>query len=196
MEKVNAIRRTACRAATVAAVLGLGACASPPPPFPDLPRLSVATQITSRNMCGLGVSPAITIGNAPAATSSYRFRMINTDVLLQEPWQTTIAAAPNGYTEGALADYEGPCFGERRLYTAAPYFIYRFEVLALDAGNRPVAYGQTSLVVWSISATIEQEKAAGGGSVPMLPPAPPPSSINPLINPALNPRLSGPSYEP
>ena len=196
MEKVNAIRRLACRAAAVAAVLALAACAPPPPPFPDLPRLSVATQITSRNMCGLGVSPAITIGNAPAATASYRFRLVNTDVLLQDPWQTTIAATPNGYSEGALPDYEGPCIGELRLYSAAPYFIYRLEVLALDAQEPPAAYGQTSMVVRSISATIEQEKAAGGRAAPVPRPMPPVGSVNPLINPALNPRLSGPSYEP
>lgn len=162
MEKVNAIRQPVWRAAAVAAVLALVACASPAPPFPDLPRLSVGAQITSRNMCGLGVSPAIAIGDAPAATARYRFRMINTDILFQEPWQTTVAAASNGYSEGALADYEGPCFGERRLYAPAPYFIYRLEVLALDARDRPLAYGQTSMVVWSLSDVLEQEKAAGG----------------------------------
>jgi len=196
MENVNAIRRMKGHAAAVAALLALPACASPPPPFPDLPRLNVATKITSRNMCGLGVSPAITIANAPAATASYRFRMTNTDVLFQEPWQTTIAATPNGYREGALADYEGPCFGERRLYTLAPYFVYRFEVLALDGRDRPVAYGQTSLVVRTISEMIEQEKAAGGGPVPTLPPTPPAGMVDPIINPGLYPRLPGQIYEP
>lgn len=196
MEKVNAIRRPVRRAAQAAALLALAACASPPPPFPDLPRLSVATQITSRNMCGLGVSPAIAIGKAPAATARYRFRMTNTDVLLQTPWQTTVPAAANGYGEGALADYDGPCIGELRLYATAPYFVYRFEVLALDAQDRPLAYGQTTLVVQSIGETVEREKAAGGRSVSMPPPLPPASSVNPIINPAMYPRLPGPIYEP
>jgi hypothetical protein len=145
-------------------------------------------------MCGLGVSPAITIGSVPDATARYRIRLSNTDVLFQTPWQTTVAAAPNGYAEGALTDYEGPCFGERRLYAPAPYFVYRFEVLALDARDRPLAYGQTSVFVRSISEMIEQEKAAG--SVPTPPPTPPASSVNPIVNPALYPRRSGPMYEP
>jgi hypothetical protein len=203
MEKVNAIRRPVYRAAPVAAVLALAACASPPPPFPDLPRLSVATRITSRNMCGLAVSPAITIGNAPAAAARYRFRMTNTDVLFRQPWQTTVPATSNGFREGALADYEGPCIGELRLYAPVPYFTYRFEVLALDAQDRPLAYGQTTLLVQSIGETVEQEKAAverekaaGGQSVPAPPPTPPASSVNPIINPALFPRQPGTIYEP
>jgi hypothetical protein len=196
MENGNAIRRAARRAAPAVGLLTLAACANPPPPFPDLPRLNVATQITSRNMCGLGVSPAIDIGKAPAATERYRIRMTNMSVLWQDPWETTATAAPGGFREGALADYEGPCIGERRLYALTPYLSYRFEVLALDARDRPLAYGQTSLVVRSISETIEQERGAAGGSTPLPPASPLESAINPIVNPALNPRHPGTIYEP
>jgi hypothetical protein len=197
MDKVNAIRRRVGRAAApAAAVLAVAACASPPPPFAELPRLTVSTQITSRNMCGMGVSPAIAITKAPTATARYRFRMTNIDVLFQDPWETTVVAVENGYREGALPDYEGPCIGELRVFAATPYFRYRFEVLALDAQDRPLAYGQTSLVVRSIAETVEQEKATGGRVVAAPPPRPPVDTVNPIINPALNPRLLGPSYEP
>jgi hypothetical protein len=197
MGKVNAIRHPvsgACRAMAPLALLTLAACASPPPQFPELPRLDVATRITSRNMCGLGVSPAVSIANAPAATARYRFRMTNTDVLFQQPWQATVPATPTGYGEGALPDYEGPCLGERRLYTYSPYFNYRFEALALDAQDRPLAYGQTNLVVQSLPETIELERAARGQAAPLR--TPPPGTVNPIINPALYPRLPGPIYEP
>jgi hypothetical protein len=196
MDKVNAIRRGMWRAAPAVALFFLTACASPPRAFPDLPRLNFVTNITSRNMCGLGVSPAITIANAPQATASYRFRLVNTDVLFQEPWQTTVAAAPSGYREGAIPDYEGPCFGERRLYALAPYFRYRFEALALDGRDRPLAYGQVSMIVRTISETIELEKAAAAGAAPPPPTVPPASEINPMVNPALYPRLPGVIYEP
>ncbi|HEY1231171.1 MAG TPA: hypothetical protein VGF26_28035, partial [Ramlibacter sp.] len=65
------------------------ACASPPAPFPDLPRLDVSTRLTSRNVCGLGVSPPINIAKAPSATAQYRLRMTNMDVMFQQPWQAT-----------------------------------------------------------------------------------------------------------
>jgi hypothetical protein len=198
MEKGNAIRRQIGRAAaSAAALLALAACASPPPPFAELPKLTVATRITSRNMCGMGVSPAITIRGAPSATARYRLRMTNIDVLFQEPWQTTAAATEDGYREGALPDYDGPCLGELRIYAPVPYFRYRFEVLALDTQDRPLAYGQMTLLVRSIGDTVEQEKAAGGRVVTEPPPPiPPADTVNPIVNPALNPRLRGPSYEP
>jgi hypothetical protein len=196
MENGNAIRRTARRAAPAIGLLALTACATPPPPFSDLPRLNVTTQITSRNMCGLGVSPAIDIGDSPAGTERYRIRMTNMSVLWQDPWETTATAAPGGFREGALADYEGPCIGERRLYALTPYFSYRFEVLALDARDRPLAYGRTSLLVRSISETIEQERAAASRSTPLPPASPPESAIDPVVNPALNPRFPGSIYEP
>ncbi len=195
--KGNVIRRLVRAAAPAAVLLTLAACATPPPPYPELPRLAVSTQITSRNMCGMGVSPAINIRNAPAAATQYRLRLVNVDVIFQEPWQTTVAASPDGYREGALADYEGPCIGERAFDATGSYFTYRFEALALDAQNRPVAYGQTSLPIRSIGATVERERATGGGQpAPFPADLPSPMTVNPMINPALYPRLPGPSIEP
>jgi hypothetical protein len=203
MQNVNAIRRSPIRGARTLLAFSaclLGACASSPPPFPELPQLDVATQIKSSNMCGLGVSPAISIGKAPEATARYRIRMTNVDVLFQEPWQTTAPARPGGYLEGALPDYQAPCVGDLSLYIAYPYYIYRFEVLALDSQDRPLAYGQITVPVRNISTLLEQERAARSASPAAAPPPPPlpplPPTIGPLVNPALQPRLPGPTYEP
>jgi phosphatidylethanolamine-binding protein (PEBP) family uncharacterized protein len=195
MQNVNAIRRLIRRIRPMMFVPVAGAiaaCASPPPPFPELPRLGVSTHIGSRHMCGFGISPPINISNAPATTARYRLRMTNTDVLFQTPWQTTVPAVANGYAEGAVADYQGPCVGELRLYAAYPYYYYRFEVLALDAQDRPLAYGQTTLIVQAINHALDQERAARGST----PPPVPPPTLSPALNPALQPRLPGPVYEP
>jgi hypothetical protein len=169
----------------------VGACASPSPPFSNLPRLKVNAVITSRNLCGFGVSPAIKIADAPPATAQYQLRMTNMDVLFHKPWQTTAPAAPNGYGEGALSNYEAPCVGERRLYNmSAPYFVYRLEVLSLDAQNKPLAYGQTSFAVKSIDDTLSDERGTNG---PALPPSTP-QTVGPYLNPAIIPQVR-PTFE-
>src|SRR5262245_49213855 len=124
MGNVNAIRGRALAPLALLLVGLLAGCASPPPPFPELPRLGVATTIGSKNLCGLGVSPAITINNAPPATAQYRLRMSNTDVLYQQPWTTTVTAVPNGFAEGAIADYDAPCVGDLRVYSFYRYHTY------------------------------------------------------------------------
>ncbi|HEX2115939.1 MAG TPA: hypothetical protein VHM01_16155 [Alphaproteobacteria bacterium] len=179
-------------------------CASPPPPFPELPRLSVSTHITSRNLCGLGVSPAIDIANAPPATARYRVRLTNTNVLFQSPWQTTAEAVPGGFAEGTLADYQAPCVGELRVNSFYPYHSYRLEVLALDAQNRPLAYGATAFLVQSVSVTLEQERAVRGATrIPQAPAAIGPAidpadaeSIGRFVSPTLVPQIQGPGYRP
>lgn len=200
MRNVNAIRRVVMR--TVRAFLALSpgvvaACASPPGPFPDLPSLDVATHIGSRNMCGLGVSPAISITNAPEAAARYQMRLTNLDVLFQQSWQTTAPAKPGGYAEGALLDYEGPCVGDLRLYSPYPYYNYRFEVLALDAQDRPLAYGRTALPVRNISDALSLERAPQRRAPPPEPPPVPAvinPGLNPVFNPALQPRITDPIY--
>jgi hypothetical protein len=209
MGNVNAIRGRA--AAPLALLLAglLEGCASPPPPFPDLPQLSFSSQITSKNLCGLGVSPAISVNNAPPATAQYRLRMTNTDVLYQQPWQTTVTAVPNGqFSEGAIADYEAPCVGDLRVYTFYRYYTYRFEILALDTQGRPLAYGQTSFLVQSVNTTLDRERSnqrrAGSQAAP---PPSTPSIIEPVgpatvgtigrqVSPVLIPQIYNPLEQP
>jgi hypothetical protein len=206
----NAIRRTrkAGRLAATGVLVALAAgCASPPEPFPELPRLGVATQLTSRNLCGLGVSPAISINKVPPATARYRLRLTNTDVLIQTPWQTTADATPGGFAEGALADYQAPCVGDLTVNNYYPYFRHRLEVLALDAQGRPLAYGSTTFLVQSVSATVD--RARNAATQPALTPMPPPppilgpavdprsvETIGNFVSPALTPQLQGPVYQP
>jgi hypothetical protein len=209
MGKVNAIRG-AFRPVSLGLLLAgaVSACASPPPPFPDLPRLGVSTQLGSRNLCGLGVSPAISISGAPQATAQYRLRLTNIDVLFQQPWQTTVSAEGTGtIPEGAIADYTAPCVGELSLYTFYQYQRYRLEVMAVDQQNRPLAYGQASLLVQSVSTTLDRERAvlrqAAPGTPP--PPAPPPigrpalndyNTIGTQVSPVLIPQIPGPVPQP
>lgn len=211
MGKVNAIRR-AFRPASVCVLLaGAAACASPPPPFPELPRLSVSTQLGSRHLCGTGVSPPITIVNAPAATAQYRLRMTNMDVLFQDAWQTTVAAdSKAGFAEGAIADYTAPCVGELRFYAFYPYQQHRLEVLALDAQSRPLAYGQTIFLVEALSTAADRERAtrrpgtaATTVPVPQAPMIIGPAvtrddynTIGPQISPMLVPQIQGPMPQP
>jgi len=204
MGNVNAIRG-AFRPVSLCVLLAgaLAACASPPPPFPDLPRLTVATSFGSRNLCGLGVSPPIKITKAPPATAQYRLRMINTDVLFQTPWETTQPAKAEGFAEGDIADYEAPCVGELRLYTYYRYQQYRLEVLALDAQNRPLAYGSATVPVYSVGTMVDRERAAQRQGSPGTPEPQRPSIIGPVapddydtlgpqVNPALIPQIPVP----
>jgi hypothetical protein len=206
MGNVNAIRRASLRRMAAAALPVLAAaCAPEAQPFPELPRLGVTAQMTSRNLCGLGVSPTISIANTPSATALYRLRMTNTDVLFQSPWQTTADATPGGFAEGALADYDAPCVGELTINSFYPYQTYRLEVLALDRQSRPLAYGQTTVQVQSVSATLDRERGLAARQVPapqvpaVIGPTVDPrtaDTIGTFISPALVPRMQGPIYQP
>lgn len=183
----------------------VAACASPPPPFPDLPRLRVSTYLGSRNLCGLGISPPIDIDKAPPGTAQYRLRMTNTDVLFQTPWQTTQPAKSKGFAEGDIADYQAPCVGDLRLYSAYTYQLYRLEVLALDDQSRPLAYGSTTVQVHSVNTMLDRERSAQRGGTQGTPeqtPAiigpviPDDSGIGPRINPVLMPPVVSPVPQP
>lgn len=208
MGKVNAIRG-AFRPVSLGLLLAsaVSACASPPPPFPELPRLGVLAQLTSRNLCGLGVSPAIAISGAPQATAQYRLRMTNIDVLFRQPWQTTVSAGSAGtIPEGAIADYVAPCVGDLSQFSFYRYQQYRLEVMALDPQNRPLAYGQTTLLAQSVNATLDRERAAlrpvAPGTRPLqaLPPIGAPvdnyDAIGTQVTPVLIPQLPGPVPQP
>ncbi len=192
MGNVNAIRRMMRSPPFGAALLlaGVAACAPPPPSFPDLARLSVATQVTTKNMCSLGVSPEIRIRNAPAATARYRLRMSNIDVLFGEAWQITTDARPGGIPAGVLPDYPAPCLGAMEIYSQRPYHLYRFEVFALDPQDQPLAYGEATVPVYGVDRALALERAAAAGQRPALdatPPITPMARPVPTINPALVP---------
>jgi hypothetical protein len=159
------------RAALTAAValLALAACAPTPPLFPELPRLQVSTWFGIQNLCGPGVSPAIAVKDPPAGTTRYRVRMTNTSVLLQTAWQETLPASPTGIAEGASPNYPAPCMGTYQQYA------YRFEVMALDASDHPLAYGQTTASAVSLDRLVHQaRKAPAKPGAPVTPPGPAP----------------------
>ena len=202
----NAIRGAGAAGRMVAAgaLLALAAaCASPPEPFPELPRLGVATQFTSRHVCGLGVSPPIAIASAPPATAQYRVRLTNTDVLLPNAWQTTADAAPGGLAEGALADYQAPCIGDLQINSFYPYYMYRLEVLALDSQSRPLAYGYTTVQVQSVTTLVDRERSVAGRSAPPAQPIRAAPTLDPraadtignFVSPALVPQMGPPVYQ-
>lgn len=168
MLNVNAIRSMPDRAFRGAvpagiALLLVAACAPAPRPFPELPSLRISTSIGSANMCGLGVSPAIRIDNAPEATVRYKVRMSNTSVLIQTPWEPTFPARPGGIPEAAAENYDPPCPGQFQ------GFNYEIEVLALDAADRPVAYGRTNFGLGSIDKVVEAEHRQRTGASPAQP---------------------------
>jgi hypothetical protein len=203
MGKVNAIRCMGRLPQLGTAILlgALGACALPPPPFPDLPQLGVITRITTKNMCSLGVSPAIVIREAPPATARYTVRMTNIDVVFSQPWQATAEARPGGFAEGAFPDFPAPCLGEMRLNSPRPFRYHRFEVLALDSQGQPVAYGSTTIPVSGIDRALEIERATAAGRQPVLdtrselPTMVRPDAV-PVFEPILTPTLRNPDYGP
>ncbi|HEX6980192.1 MAG TPA: hypothetical protein VF342_12920 [Alphaproteobacteria bacterium] len=196
MQNVNAIRLMPDRAFRVAVAAGvallLAACAPAPRPFPELPSLTVSTYIGSANMCGLGVSPAIRIGNAPESTARYKVRMSNTSVLFQTPWEATFPARPDGIPEAAAENYDPPCPGQFQ------GFNYHIEVLALDAADRPVAYGSTNIGLGSIDKVVTAEHNQRTAGTPLQPPTPPANTVtfgSPVTynrNPGSNPFLVTP----
>jgi hypothetical protein len=149
---VPAIRFPRAALSVAVALLALAACAPPPPLFPELPRLQVSTGFGIQNLCGPGVSPEIAVKDPPAGTTRYRVRMTNISVLLQTPWQETLPASPNGIAEGAAPSYPPPCMGTYQQYA------YRFEVMALDASDRPLAYGQATATAVTLDRLVRQAR--------------------------------------
>lgn len=137
--------------------VGASACAPRPSPYPDLARLAVSAQFGERNLCGLGVSPAVSIGNAPDGVANYRIKVTNIDVLLHTPWEATVPASTGGVAEGAAREYVGPCPGEFQVHR------YRLEVLALGGSGRPVGYGVTVISAQSLAVLV---RTRGGRASP------------------------------
>lgn len=194
MDRVNA------KYGALIAALGLCACAPPTPPYPELPRMDVSAAIGSKNMCGLGVSPAIAVRNVPSGTTQYGVQITNIDVLYQQPWRATVPAVPTGIAEGAAQNYDAPCLGDRQVYR------YRIDVMAQDGSGRPLAYGQQIVPLYPIDRTVKGERdrkrAQQRTPAPVLDTVDPIEAPDvlitnpgtaPVANPALNPALS-PNY--
>ncbi len=159
-----------CRANRRLALLALAACAPTPPLYPELPRLTVSTGFGVQNLCNEGVSPAIGIAGAPKDTARYRVRMTNISVVLQTAWQDTLPATPSGIAEGVAPSYPPPCMGTFQQYS------YRFEVMALDANDRPLAYGTTTASAQTLDRLVRQARNAPRPGTPGNAPAVAPGS--------------------
>jgi hypothetical protein len=117
-----------------------------------------------KNLCGLGVSPAMTLSPVPDGTARWRVKLTNIDALIQTPWEETLPATGATIAEGAAANYVAPCPGDTRV------FRYRTEVMALDAEGRALAHG---MAVRPIASLASLARTRG-------PVAPPPS--DPLLD--------------
>jgi hypothetical protein len=113
--------------ATLAAVAVsvLANCANDRGPYPNLPPIGLRAEFTSRNLCGLGLSPEILLGNAPQ----------NAATLRGPRWQADLPATGASIPEAALEGFDLPCPGEKQLLT------YRLEIMALAANGQPLGYG-------------------------------------------------------
>lgn len=153
------------------ALLAFAACAPTPPLFPELPRLTVSTGFGLQNLCNEGVSPAIAVAGAPNGTTRYRVKMTNTSVVLQTAWQDTLPASPSGIAEGVAPSYPPPCMGTYQQYA------YRFEVMALDARDRPLAYGTTMASAVSLDRLVRQTRNAPRPGTPGNAPSVAPGTV-------------------
>jgi hypothetical protein len=127
-------------AIAMAALTFLVACTGttvPPTPV-GAQQMSVRSFFDIRHLCSLGISPPIELDNAPQA-ARYRIRFTNTSVLYAPPVDFEVAANGPAIAEDALPGYRGACPGEMQS------FLFRLEVLALDAQNRAVGFGYTMM---------------------------------------------------
>ena len=163
-------QRQRLAAAILLALPLMSGCANDPGPHPELSRLGVFTRVTSRNMCGLGVSPAIGVYEAPAGTAFYRVQMRLINALGAPGWTGEARATGPIIAEGAFPDFPGPCPPERQVFS------YRLEVMALAADGRPLAFGWNFFGVLPIGREVATEEliAAHGGD----PFPPPPKSVS------------------
>ncbi len=168
MATVNRLRsRVAC--AVVLAGSLLVACAPTATGYRDLPQMRVAVRFDLENLCAGSQSPPIALTNVPAGTARYRVKLSNMSVLVQTPrdWTIVVPDEPALVPIGALPGYTGPCPGEFQRFN------YRLEILALDAGGRPVAFGTAGLVVASVNKMAQevwQRAGRGGAPDPTQPP--------------------------
>ena len=195
---------------TLVAALTAG-CANDRGPHPDLPRIGLGAAFTSRNMCGLGVSPAIRVISPPGNAAQYRLKMTMVNALVAPSWEfdipvrpdTVVDSTPRGATfreqtirEGAIANFEAPCAPERQVYS------YRLEAMAMGPDGRPLAYGWGFVSAQSLTRQLNAERAfeqrqqlarnaAAARGLP--PPVQPPPSVLTNLN---LPYMAGSGYPP
>lgn len=98
-----------------------------------LPTMDVAFTFEQPHKCE-GVSPEIRLGNVPSAAATLDIKMTDLDAPRFKHWQQTIPVTTT-IAEGRGTDYFGPCppSGTHR---------YTISVLAKDAQEQPLAYGE------------------------------------------------------
>lgn len=144
-------------AVSAVALLAIAGCAPDRGPHPNLPLLGIQAEFTSKNLCSLGVSPELRLGGVPAGAATYRWRLTNVGVLRGPTWQADVPADGAIIPEGAIADFPTPCPGEQQT------MVYRFEVMALAADGRPLAYGWNFVSAISTTRRVEMEQARASG---------------------------------
>ena len=130
-------------AAVVMAVLATAACATDPSKDTSLQRMDVDYAFAPEHKC-LGVSPEIRLRHVPSATATYDVKMTDLDAPSFQHWSQTIPATgpvireDAGRTEGGVR-YYGPCppTGAHR---------YQIEVVARDANQNALAYGEKTIM--------------------------------------------------
>ncbi len=145
-----------------AAVSVLANCANDRGPYPNLPPIGVHAEFTSRNLCGLGVSPEIALGSVPQNVAMYRLLITEVSTLRSPRWQADFPATGSSIPEAALEGFDLPCPGERQILT------YRLEVMALAANGQPLGYGWGFSNATSLPEQIqyEQRRAKNRGPQP------------------------------
>ena len=132
------------RTALVVAALATAACASADASKDTkLPRMEVDYAFAPKNKCH-GVSPEIRLRNVPSGTANYDVKLIDLDVPSFQHWSQTIPARgpvigeDGGRAVGGVR-YYGPCppTGTHR---------YQIEVIARDANQKPLAYGEKMVI--------------------------------------------------
>lgn len=113
--------------------LALSACTSVPD---DAAPLSVSFAFSAANRCS-AVSPAISVGGAPAGTASYKVSMTDLDVPTYNHGGGTVAASGGSISAGALKSFRGPC-------PPSGQHTYKITVLAIDGGGKVVGAGSAS----------------------------------------------------
>jgi hypothetical protein len=138
--------------ATLVFALFASACAGDRGPHPELPFMAISSAFRVANLCSLGVSPEIRLVGVPQGTVVYRLMVTNVGVLRAPRQRIEVAATGPVIPEGALTEFELPCPSELQTMN------YRFEVMAVAADRRPLAYGWNFITARNVAIQLEIER--------------------------------------
>jgi hypothetical protein len=148
-----------------AALLLISGCANDRGPHPELPRMGVYSGFTSRNLCGLGVSPEFRFVSAPPDATTYRIKMTNVSALAGSSYEFTVPVSAADtrnkqmvIPEATIPDFPAPCVPDDIILRQ--YFNYRIEVLALASDGRPLAYGWNFAIAYPLNLELYYERLA------------------------------------